>query len=161
MTRGIKPAFLSLDEKEIMDKLNKSASFEGFIKSLGYTSGRNQHTRIAVIKYLESKDINYKDYLASNRGIEYRRRIPDDEYFVLGTKYRTGNSFAKRYKSKVDNYACSICGLSTWMGKEITLQVDHINGDHYDNRLENLRFLCPNCHSQTPTYGNKRGKSLY
>ena len=161
MARGIKPAFLSLDEEVIMDKLKKSTSFEGFIKSLGYTSGRNQHTRIAVIKYLESKNIDYRDYLASNRDIANRKSIPDDEYFVLGTKYRSGSSFVKRYKNKVNNYACSICGISKWMDKEITLQVDHINGNHYDNRLTNLRFLCPNCHSQTSTYGNKRGKSLY
>ncbi len=48
---------------------------------------------------------------------------------------------------------CSICNLSPmWNNKPITLQLDHINSDHYDNRLENLRLICPNCHSQTDTY---------
>ncbi len=41
------------------------------------------------------------------------------------------------------------------MGEKITLQIDHINGINSDNRLENLRFLCPNCHTQTETYGSK------
>ena len=44
-----------------------------------------------------------------------------------------------------------------WLGQPLSLQLDHINGIHNDNRLENLRILCPNCHTQTETYGSKRG----
>jgi len=53
---------------------------------------------------------------------------------------------------------CAIdgCGITEWMGKPITLHMDHINGINNDNRIENLRFLCPNCHQQTPTWGNKK-----
>lgn len=48
---------------------------------------------------------------------------------------------------------CVVCGLEDhWLGSEITLEIDHINGRHNDNRPENLRLLCPNCHSQTETY---------
>jgi hypothetical protein len=50
---------------------------------------------------------------------------------------------------------CKICGIDQWMGKEITLQLDHINGINNDHRLENLQLLCPNCHSQTETYCGK------
>jgi hypothetical protein len=53
------------------------------------------------------------------------------------------------------DYACSECGAVEWMGKPLSLHLDHINGDRFDNRKENLRFLCPNCHSQTSTYCGK------
>lgn len=52
---------------------------------------------------------------------------------------------------------CAECGLGEeWNGKKLTIELDHVNGDHRDNRPENLRWLCPNCHSQTATF--KRGK---
>ncbi|MBV8344438.1 MAG: HNH endonuclease [Candidatus Eremiobacteraeota bacterium] len=53
---------------------------------------------------------------------------------------------------------CRSCGLSEWQGKPLNMHIDHINGVRDDNRLENLRMLCPNCHSQTPTYGGRNLK---
>lgn len=50
---------------------------------------------------------------------------------------------------------CMECGLSEWLGEPLTVQIDHINGIHDDYRFENLRMLCPNCHSQTDTHGSK------
>jgi ribosomal protein S27AE len=52
---------------------------------------------------------------------------------------------------------CSKCGQgSVWNGEPLSLQLDHIDGDILNNRLENLRILCPNCHCQTPTWGSKK-----
>ena len=55
-------------------------------------------------------------------------------------------------------YKCTICGNNgVWMDQPLTLQLDHIDGDSTNNELSNLRLLCPNCHTQTETYGSKRG----
>lgn len=55
---------------------------------------------------------------------------------------------------------CNECGISEWNGKEICLQLDHIDGNSHNHVFENLRLLCPNCHSQTDTYcGRNRNKN--
>jgi 5-methylcytosine-specific restriction endonuclease McrA len=52
-------------------------------------------------------------------------------------------------------YKCGECEISEWNNKKLALHLDHINGKNSDHRLDNLRFLCPNCHSQTETYTGK------
>lgn len=52
-------------------------------------------------------------------------------------------------------YKCNLCEIEKWLNNKITLQIDHIDGINYNNKPENLRFLCPNCHSQTNSYGFK------
>jgi DNA-binding transcriptional ArsR family regulator len=55
--------------------------------------------------------------------------------------------------------ACERCGIDEWRGRPLTIALHHVNGDPNDNRLENIRFLCPNCHSQTENYGGRNRPS--
>jgi len=52
-------------------------------------------------------------------------------------------------------HKCSVCNHKNWQGQVVPIELDHINGNHKDNSLKNLRLLCPNCHAQTPTYRSK------
>jgi 5-methylcytosine-specific restriction endonuclease McrA len=83
---------------------------------------------------------------------------PLEEVLVRDSSYTSRRSLKRRLvRARLITYNCSECGLSEWRGRALPLDLDHINGDDTDNRLENLRLLCPNCHSQTPTY---RGRNI-
>ncbi|HEY4057175.1 MAG TPA: HNH endonuclease signature motif containing protein [Kofleriaceae bacterium] len=84
-------------------------------------------------------------------------RYPDERVFVENCKVHIyGAPLARRLVRLGVEYCCVWCGISEWRGKPLRLHIDHINGINNDNRRENLRFLCPNCHSQTETYSNRR-----
>lgn len=77
-----------------------------------------------------------------------------EEILTKDSSYKGASSTLKKrlLNEKVLNPICTICQITEWLGQPLVLHLDHINGDHNDHRLENLRLLCPNCHSQTETY---------
>lgn len=105
-----------------------------------------------MLTYFKRMNISYK----GNQGTKNIQIVSDGEWFSINST--RSNMVIKKRILQYDliPYECSHCDIKdSWNGKPINLQLDHINGNNRDNRLDNLRFLCPNCHSQTDTYCGK------
>jgi len=85
---------------------------------------------------------------------------PWDEIFCMGSKVKNSVLLRRLIVEEKKEYRCEICGVRRWNNEPLRLQVDHINGDGVDNREDNLMVVCPNCHSQTPTFSRgTRGRT--
>lgn len=96
---------------------------------------------------------------AVKRGaIESRpRAMPIERLLVKGRRTARGHLKMRLIAAGLKEAVCERCGLSEWRDQPLSIGLHHVNGDGHDNRLENLEFLCPNCHSQTDTYGGRNG----
>jgi DNA-binding CsgD family transcriptional regulator len=79
------------------------------------------------------------------------------ELLVAGTYRGRHNLKHRLIKAGLKSGRCEHCGLDTWRGAPLNVELHHMNGDRLDNRLENLELLCPNCHSQTNTHSRRNG----
>lgn len=80
------------------------------------------------------------------------------DILVENSIYPSNTLLKRLFKEKIKERKCECCGITEWQNKPITFQLHHINGKHNDHRLANLMVLCPNCHSQTDNWGNKKEK---
>lgn len=76
----------------------------------------------------------------------------------LHPQYPTSKLAKRLVEEGYKVYKCECCGIAEWMSKPISLELNHIDGDNSNHALGNLELLCPNCHSQTPTYRSKKLK---
>lgn len=84
-----------------------------------------------------------------------RRTISDIDILTSECKYKISSDRLRNVAKQYIQYICAICNMEPlWRGNPLTLHLDHIDGDNLNNTIDNLRFLCPNCHQQTPTWGN-------
>ena len=83
------------------------------------------------------------------------RRRPLEEVLVVGRKCNNTNLKLRLLDEGLLVDRCDACGICDWQEEPLSMQLHHLNGDNRDNRLENLRLLCPNCHSQTENWGSR------
>jgi 5-methylcytosine-specific restriction endonuclease McrA len=96
-------------------------------------------------KYCDNKC--QKDYESKER---VRQWLEEGKAWTLSIP-----KWVHRTLGEFRGYKCEVCGISEHNNKPLNLECDHIDGDHNNNLINNLRLICPNCHSQTPTYKNK------
>jgi 5-methylcytosine-specific restriction endonuclease McrA len=91
---------------------------------------------------------------------EYTTKQTDIEWINGNTEIYKTNASRRRALTRLHGHKCYCCEITEWQGKEIVLELEHIDGNGDNNILENLALICPNCHSQTGTYKNRnKGKS--
>lgn len=142
-------------EKELLKHLvETSQSYSEILRKQGKAiSG-------ASVKVLKQLLADYAIECNFNtHSVQSKEKKSLSEILVQNSTYQSAKLKNRLIKEGIKQDICETCGCSNnWNGKPLVLQLDHINGDHSDNRLENLRILCPNCHSQTETFSNKRSK---
>jgi len=137
----------------------KSVSYAAVLRDLGVPNTGGQHAHLA--RRVRQAGIDTSHFLgqAHNGGKTWMRRHSHEVLVVLplGSGRPKTATLRKTMLAMGVAYECKSCGSDPqWQGQALPLVIDHINGDWLDNRLENLRFLCPNCHSQTSSWCRKK-----
>jgi len=136
------------------DKLLKavegSYSMAEVVRKLGLNKSKNTYSTLK--KEIEFYNIKTHFRKRNRNTIPYENR----EIYCENSTYDRTTLRNRIIKENILKYQCYECGIVNWNDKKLSLQLDHINGIPNDHRIENLRFLCPNCHSQTKTWGNKK-----
>lgn len=142
--------------KEELEKMvADSLSMRELERKIGYSAiGNNSET---VQSRLDLYNISTDHFT----GISPNNVKRTEENVFIENSTATQATLRRWYKKgRYTEYKCSICGLEPfWNGRELTLTLDHINGNNHDDRLENLRWVCPNCDRQLPTFGSKNPHS--
>lgn len=148
-------------ESQLRNAVDISKSYRNVIKVLGLIPAGGNYNQIK--RYIKEYGISTEHFTGMlwNKGLKmsFRPKIELEAILQKDTTYQSFKLKKRLFLAKIKKPKCEICG---WARKSvdgrIPLELDHINGDRYDNRLENLRILCPNCHSLQTTHRGKNRK---
>ena len=117
--------------------------------------------RITIKKYINLYNIDITHFGKNNGNVRSNRfvKIPLSKILVLGSTYNTTTLKERLYNEGLKERICEKCGQDeNWHGEHMSLILDHINGINNDNRIQNLRIVCPNCNATLPTFSGKNVK---
>lgn len=138
-------------DEDLIEAVKTSFTKSDVIRKLGYSS-RNSGNFQTIDKYIKNLKIDTSHFKVGETEPHIKKHNLTDLLVKDGQLTKTVDLKTKLIKANLLKNFCNICKISEWTGQKLNLHLDHINGDRADNRIENLRLLCPNCHSLTPTY---------
>lgn len=135
------PLVYSFGEKQLREIVKTSHSYQECLRKMGYRQG-SKNAKTKLKERIEEYNIDTSHFSL----VRTVYKLEDKDIFVEQSA-TSQDTLRKHYKAgNYTPYICSICGQEPiWQGKPLTLILDHINGNNKDNRLENLRWVCPNC----------------
>jgi 5-methylcytosine-specific restriction endonuclease McrA len=169
ITRKKRSIIWKISTYELQELLNRSSSIQEVLLALGLksTTGGNRETlQQRILKdNLETSILQGNrdaNSLARKLNTQWARKIDNNNLFTENSSINRGTVRKRILSEELLPYVCSECGnTGEYNNKPLSLQLDHINGINNDHRLINLRFLCPNCHTQTDTHSGKRLKKTH
>jgi hypothetical protein len=147
--------------KEVLEPIfKKSLSQKEVLEKLGLRSaGGNFNTLRKYIKLYNLDSSHFIKNYDSMCNVSKNKKIPLDQILVENSTYDRTHLKDRLYKEGLKERKCEMCEQDeNWHGKRMSLIIDHINGIHNDNRLENLRIICPNCNATLDTHCGKNNK---
>lgn len=139
------------NDDQLRTAVKNAKNFSHLCELLGYKKRPGNFNSIKI--NIERLNLDTSHFVTYSLGRGDKKKYEKEDVFCKDSKvsYSTAKAWVLRHKLLEEK--CDECGLKNeWQKKTLVLHLDHINGDKQDHRLENLRFLCPNCHSQTSTY---------
>ena len=148
---------------DVKQAVAENKSIAGVLRQLGLCPiGGNYRT---IKRFLLDNKIDTSHFTGQgwNVGLGFRpnKGISDQDLFVRHSSYKCSWRLREHYKRVTAISHCEKCGLDSWQGQHIPLEIHHINGVNTDNRLENLQLLCPNCHALTNNYRGRAKLSAH
>lgn len=145
-----------LPDDQFKKLISESTSYSEVLVKLGLCASGGTSSKL-LKKRLTELNCSTTHFKPKNANSLAKITQPLSTVLVENSTYTNISRLKERIiRDGLMQYKCVECGLGDqWNGKPITLQLDHINGINDDHRLTNLRFLCPNCHSQTASYAGR------
>lgn len=158
-------SFFDINKAALTTAVAASFSYADVLRRLGRAMSGNN--RPALKRAIDKFELSVSHFNIHKASVETKinkwpkNARPLTEILKINVHYSTSNLRIRLLKTGLLKNICSICSSPPiWNNKHLTLQLDHINGVRSDNRITNLRIVCPNCHTQTDTFAGKISKTI-